>query len=140
MCGVILDGFICLCLDVSVFHFFVVWEARLNQSIVLFTINLFISVRRVGFGAIPIPRWPINWNSVTPNAAAGIIGKPTVGIRDDAFEPPGMGLRRVGVRLPRCRLATTTQRELLLFWPTSMATAGACGCHCARHLLDWWHG
>jgi len=36
------------------------------------------------------------------NGAAGITDKPTVGIRDDAFEPPGMDPRRVGARLPRC--------------------------------------
>jgi hypothetical protein len=39
--------------------------------------------------------------------AAGITDKPTVGIRDDAFEPPGRDLRRVGVKVSP--MTTTTQ-------------------------------
>ena len=44
------------------------------------------------------------------NAVAGITGKPTEGIRDDAFEPPWMDSRRVGVRLPRLGIASHAQR------------------------------
>lgn len=39
------------------------------------------------------------------NVASGRTGKPTVGIRDDAVEPTGMYSRRVGVQLPRRRMA-----------------------------------
>ena len=34
------------------------------------------------------------------NRAAGITGKPTAGLWEDAFEPPGMGSRRVGAVAP----------------------------------------
>ncbi len=36
--------------------------------------------------------------------AAGITDKLTVGIRDYAFEPPRMDLRRVSARLSRCSI------------------------------------
>ncbi len=53
------------------------------------------------------------------NVAAGITDKPTVGIREDAVEPPWTDLRCVGARLPRRRMTSTThdihhQRKLPL--------------------------